>query len=446
MASNRNEIRVGAVTAAASPAAVGARVPTGKRWNLNIIATNPTAGALTLTCAVLNKRHDYDQGRAITFTSTTQTGAALFGDIHPNGRWMAYSSGASTSFSVTQITAPGVIGSKEQVVAPGLGTLLTVKFSPDGNWIAVGGTTTPFLKVYSFSELYGVGLAVANPATLPNAGPVNGIAWHPAGTFIVISYGAAAQPVLSGWPWGPGFGAKLADSSTNGASNNAQDRTLHFRPQGDAVMCGNTNSPFISAFPFTNVFGARYANPSSLPGGRVVGLQWSPGGDALCYTNQSTAAVIAQLWSAGFSGTAFTLASMAAVANSGDVYAVDQYGFLAHEASSAVGGWWNPLGVAGATFQISAANGVTLAGCGFGTLLEGGVLVYGGNVSATIIFQSVVAAPAISGGIANICSALSIAAGATKQLPGYVMNEGERLIVSGSGALDVYVSAVEVTL
>mgnify|MGYP001232290851 CR=1 FL=1 len=441
MASSRSEIRVGAGVTAAGGLfqSIGGQVPDGKRWNINLVATNATAGALTFSASIVNRRHDFTQSLEVLADITADVVTLTSVAIHPGG---AAAVAIVNDFMYFVRITDGVAGVTTKI-ATGLNVLSAVAFSPDGNWLAVSGSVSPFLKVYAYSEVYGIGLAVSNPGTLPTAA-VSGIDWHPAGSYIACSY--SASNAISAWPWASGFGTKLTDSSAAAGLPGA--RTLAFRPQGDAIVCGHATTPFMSAWPFTTVFGT-ITTPTA-PSSQVKALAWSPNGDAIGFLTNTIEAGKVILWaSSAFSGTAFSVTTLSPGTGSQGVVPLDDYVFwFGGDTNHQVGGW-NPLGAIGATYSmtgLSTTNVQDKSLCRT-TLLDGGLVVYAATGAAgVIVFKHVVAPHTTSGGVGYICNALSIAAATSLKLSGFVLNEGERLLVAGSGVLSVMVSAVEVTL
>lgn len=447
MASSRTEIRVGQVATIAGITkfhAVGQRVPTGKRWNLNLVVNNSTGGALTFSSGIVHRYPDYGDGAEVATAAGGQ-----FGDIHPNERWLVTTEGGA-SLVLYRATPPSILTAAVQTINTGLGAIAAVKFSPDGNWIAVCGSASPYIKVYAFSDVYGAGLAVSDPGSLPN-GPVASVAWHPAGTFLACSY--TGSTVLSAWPWVPGFGTKISDSSAGPASGNATYRHLKFRPQGDAILSGFSQTPYLAAWPFTGTFGTKYSNASNTPTGAITGLCWAPGGGAFAYADANEVYLYIQPWSAGFSGARIVGPSAGGNVTSAAIYTPDDYAFyvlgtFGGTTKFYVGTEWNPLGLVGRAFTgVGTAIPTTNAGdITMGMVQQGGIVYYRENGTSNIIAKSLISAPATSGGIGLLTSAMSIAANSTVKISGHVMNEGERLIVAGSGVLNVMASAVEVIL
>lgn len=76
--------------------------------------------------------------------------------------------------------------------AVGLGNTLRVRFSPSGDYLAVGATNTPFVKVYPWTGAFGT--AIADPSTLP-AGAGNGVFWAENERVIAVAHNTT--PFLS---------------------------------------------------------------------------------------------------------------------------------------------------------------------------------------------------------------------------------------------------------
>jgi hypothetical protein len=78
---------------------------------------------------------------------------------------------------------------------------------------------------------------------------------------------------MSVYPWSAGFGAKVADPSTLPAGNGWR---IAWTPQGDYIVLGHDTTPFVSVYPWTAGFGAKLADPSTLPGDSGFGVAWLP--------------------------------------------------------------------------------------------------------------------------------------------------------------------------
>jgi len=430
MASSRTEIRVGQVTTPAGItlfSTVGGRVPAGKRWNLNLLVNNSTGGALTFSSSIVHRYADYGKQAEKTATVTTP----IVGAVHPGGRWVVFAAG--TSMYYARITPPGVVG--PILRSSSSWTITDMKFNSTGDWLAVSFGSNPYLAIFAFSEVFGLGPYIG----CGNAnGAATGVAWHPGGAYIALSYSGSA--VISAWPWSSttGFGTKLTDSSNGftATSNTA----LAFRPQGDIIVAGCTATPYIAAWPFTGTFGTK-SNPTWTPSAAIRYLAWAPGGGALAMLTAATGSIQVTPWTTTWGSQVFDVG--ANVTTPKMLAAVDDYAFIGLGANVS-GGEWSGVGGGFSPRSFTEGSLTNAAVAPLGVALDGGVAVWGGT--SIIVLGSLIQPHTTSGGIGYICDAMSIAANSTAKLSGHILNEGERLIVAGSGALNVMASAVEITL
>lgn len=104
-------------------------------------------------------------------------------------------------------------------------------------------------------------------------------------------------PFISAYPWSSGFGTKYANPTTlpTGAGLG-----VNFRPDGTSVVLSHSVSPFTSAYPWSSSgFGTKYANPSVPPSDAPLSVNFNPTGTVVAFPN-TVAGVIAYAWSSGF--------------------------------------------------------------------------------------------------------------------------------------------------
>ena len=82
--------------------------------------------------------------------------------------------------------------------------------------------------------------------------------------FIAVVH--TTSPYISAYPWsGSGFGSKFSDPSTLPAGTGLG---VDFSPSGDAIAVAHDTSPYISVYPWSGSgFGSKFSNPSTLPTG-----------------------------------------------------------------------------------------------------------------------------------------------------------------------------------
>jgi len=112
-------------------------------------------------------------------------------------------------------------------------------------------------------------LEIRSPQAIPDAG--RSVAFSPDSATIAVAHDAS--PYISVYPWSAGFGAKYADPATLPPNNGLG---VAFSPDGATIAVAHANSPFISAYPWSAGFGAKYADPATLPTGTGRSVAFSP--------------------------------------------------------------------------------------------------------------------------------------------------------------------------
>jgi hypothetical protein len=82
-----------------------------------------------------------------------------------------------------------------------------------------------------------------------------------------------ASPWIVVYPWSSGFGAKYANPATLPTSIG---NSVAFSPSGTDIAVAHNGSPYISVYPWSSGFGAKYANPATLPASTGFGVAFSP--------------------------------------------------------------------------------------------------------------------------------------------------------------------------
>jgi hypothetical protein len=97
-----------------------------------------------------------------------------------------------------------------------------------------------------------------------------------------IAVTSFVSPYIYTYPWSSttGFGTKFADPATLPTGNG---QGVAFSPSGNAIAVAHSNTPFISAYPWSGAgFGAKFANPATLPGAfNASGAAFNPAGTAI---------------------------------------------------------------------------------------------------------------------------------------------------------------------
>lgn len=236
-----------------------------------------------------------NQGSATTaFTNpaTLPAGAAISIGVHPSGNFVAVGHSTTPFMSVyptDQVAAFGV-----KLANPGTlpaSQVISAQFSPLGDYLAVGVAASPYLQVYPFSytvsaasALVGViGVIAANPSVLPGGGPGSErcVAWRPQGDFIAM--GTGTSPYLYVVPFNRltgAFGTALTVPVQPGTIVNS----VRWSPDGVYLIVTNNAAPFLSIYDFsastiTTTVGFTNTGPTLSP----LNLAVHPSGDYLVY-------------------------------------------------------------------------------------------------------------------------------------------------------------------
>jgi WD40 repeat protein len=180
-----------------------------------------------------------------------------------------------------------------------------VEFSPNGEYMAVGFTSTPFINIY---QRIGSGFyKLPDPATLPTGGANHeALAWSPNGEFLAIGHSTA--PTLTIYQRSGNTFTKIANPSVLPAGVNTD--CIHFSSNGEFMAVGHTSTPFITVYHIDGTTFTKLSDPSSLPANTVQGIRWSPNGKYLAAAVGITAPYFIWYEKSG-TGTATTLTRLA---------------------------------------------------------------------------------------------------------------------------------------
>jgi len=187
--------------------------------------------------------------------------------------------------------------------------LISQKFNPAGNAIAVSSPASPYIYVWRWSAS-GFGTRYSDPGTIATGGAQGtSVAFNPAGTALALAqaYGTSPYILVYGWS-ASGFGSKYGDPSTVPVG---WCKMVKFNPAGDTIATVYDAFPFISAYPWSaSGFGTKYANPSpqlDCTSPYIMSLDINPAGTAFSISCYGYTCVQVHAWSnaAGF-GTKYT--------------------------------------------------------------------------------------------------------------------------------------------
>lgn len=202
-------------------------------------------------------------------------------------------------------------GAALDTVSPG-GNVLGVTYSPNGDYIAVAHSSSPYVSIYPWSGT-AFSAKVSDPATLPT-GAGYAVAFSPAANAVVVAH--ASSPYVSAYPWSGGaFGSKYSNPATLPAYDSY---AVTFSPDGNYVAVTGAigaSGPFpptdyFSVYPWSAGFGTKVSSPEQATSAGT-GVAFSPRGDFIAFTYQSTGGVSVYPWSAGTFGAKCTAPAVA---------------------------------------------------------------------------------------------------------------------------------------
>lgn len=128
--------------------------------------------------------------------------------------------------------------------------------------------------------------------------------WPTAGRAQYVAVSHATTPFVSAYAWSiSGFGAKFADPATLPTSTGYD---VAFSPSGNAIAVAHNITPFVSAYPWSVAgFGTKFSNPATLPTGDGFGVAFSSAGNAIAVGHTTTPFISAYPWSGSGFGTKF---------------------------------------------------------------------------------------------------------------------------------------------
>ena len=168
---------------------------------------------------------------------------------------------------------------------PPTGASSACSWSPDGKYLAVGHTVSPFLSVYKYD---GSSLTkIPGPPALAPEAQVEGLAWSPDGKILAT----CTVPNPSGYNAGLRFyhfedGAfQTTYISLDGPFNASRAIDCEWSPDGRFLAAGHTSSPYLSVYTFDGKAFTQMRTPDLIPSGYVTGVSWSPDGKFLAVSN-----------------------------------------------------------------------------------------------------------------------------------------------------------------
>ena len=155
-----------------------------------------------------------------------------------------------------------------------------VSFSPDGTYLAVAHGTSPYITIYkrngdTFTKL-------PNPSVLP-ASVANGVSFFPDGTYLAVAH--SSFPYITIYKRDGDTFTKLPNPSGLPASSGYG---VSFSPDGNYLAVAHDTSPYITIYKKDGDTFTKLANPSGLPTGTGRGVSFSPDGNYLAVAHDAS--------------------------------------------------------------------------------------------------------------------------------------------------------------
>lgn len=194
----------------------------------------------------------------------------------PDGRYMAMAESVSPFLGIYE-NLDGFMVRMANVATPPTGVASGLSFSPDGRFLAVAHTTTPFVSVY---ERFGSTFTkIANPATLP-VGNCQKVVWSPENRYLFAALSTPSGTTV-GYIW-ERTGTTLTFLNTVDISPAVTGVSgIGIHPDGFLFILTNV-SPF--CFNINLVTGANPASPSLTLPFQANGVSFSPDGTRATFT------------------------------------------------------------------------------------------------------------------------------------------------------------------
>lgn len=208
----------------------------------------------------------------LTNPSTLPAGNGLSCAITPNGEYVAVGHSITPFVSIYKRKGTEFVKIADPATLPA-GDVTGVAFSQNGEFLLCSHATTPFMTCYQRTYGTDTWTKLTNPATLP-AAQGNGAAISPNGEFFAIAH--STTPFFSCYQRSGTTLTKLTNPATLPASTGSCAAWSH---DGRFLAIGHATTPFVTIYERTNgTTLTKLSNPASLPASTVLGIAWSNDG------------------------------------------------------------------------------------------------------------------------------------------------------------------------
>ena len=195
-------------------------------------------------------------GGALANPGVLPTGAGQCVDVHPSGMFVGIGHTTTPFMSVyptdnsaygTKLTNPAALPSAQ---------VNSIAFAPTGDFLAAATQTTPFIHVWAFAGnntgAGAIGALCVNPGVLPSGGPAGalgkGIAWRPQGDYIAMANTTTPFIYVIAFDRATAtFGAVVTPATPPGAATTSVQWSL----DGNFLIVGGGTSGFLYVYDFS---------------------------------------------------------------------------------------------------------------------------------------------------------------------------------------------------
>lgn len=258
-------------------------------------SVTPTADLVILGVGTEPFVYAWNNGFGSRFANPTITNLSIKDSaLKPSKDVIAFASTFGGVDNVVAFKWSGVSGFGTRYAQPAaVNGTYSCLFHPTRDELAFGDDTGNTL-VYAFTYAGGFG------TRYNSSGGSGSRIWDLATTGTVMANGKNNTPFIEVYPWNPGsFGAKYANPATLPTDS---IYSVDFNPAGTAIVKGGGSStPRVTAYAWSTGFGTKYADPTTASTSTCVGVDFHPSGNfvAANYIND-TAKLEVWNWSNGF--------------------------------------------------------------------------------------------------------------------------------------------------
>lgn len=207
-----------------------------------------------------------------TDPTSLPSGDSLESAFSPNGEYLAIAMTGSPFVEIYKREGRNFVKLANPATLPA-GAGASLAWSPNSEFLAVGHSTSPFVTIYQRAG--DVFTKLANPATLP-AGTGNGVAWSPNGEFLAVAH--PTSPFVTIYRRAGTTFTKVTNPAALPAGNGNH---VAFSPDGVHLVVGVASAPFLAFYRRSGTTFTKLSDPAAVPVGGTSALAFSPSGDLL---------------------------------------------------------------------------------------------------------------------------------------------------------------------